>query len=505
MKWLIILLPLFLLAIPVHAVQIFDFNYDLGDGRVWKLNPTTNYGTATTLMINNYSTANGDIRSYIKWDVSLLYNSTITDANLSLYYAGGDAQAYNITLCNTTDAWTEANLTWNNQTNCSIVISNTTVANVVGWHNFSVTSALQNAVTANKNLNLVLTELVAGTYRQKNYYSKEYANTTNRPRLVVEYNVSDCVSYCGECGCKLGTQECYIPPIIGSYCAIDEGLPNTVKTVLYNNCSGTTYFTCPNGTACSQITPVFNVTSDIVTMESSDWCQGCWFIHVQRGFPARYVIALTNCYEGAWGLSRIKTECDCYGIACSSHLYNATNITAVPYSIEQWSAGCFNPSTGLWTTIVNATGQNTTLDAMINQSCGDACDLSNITQTSCNLNTTTTCYDADCNIVTCATSPSTTCASNYGGQLAIWAGGMMGITDCSLSQNLLAIIMSIAVGFIALYYTKASEHSGQAFIFGTLATLIMFSVISWFPAWIMLVLIVISGYLMARSLGLGGG
>lgn len=84
-------------------------------------------------------------------------------------------------------------------------------------------------------------------------------------------------------------------------------------------------------------------------------------------------------------------------------------------------------------------------------------------------------------------------------------GSSFGITDCGLSQNMIAILSSIFIGFIALYYTKDSQHSGNAFIFGTLGLLVFFTMIAWFPSWLMLVLIVISGYIVARSLGIGGG
>lgn len=63
----------------------------------------------------------------------------------------------------------------------------------------------------------------------------------------------------------------------------------------------------------------------------------------------------------------------------------------------------------------------------------------------------------------------------------------------------------MAVGFILLYYTRDSEHSGQAFMFGALLPLVGFTLISWFPAWLMVILIVLSAYLMARSIGIGGG
>lgn len=481
---------------PVFAATNYSYTNDLAD--VSNANGTyidTNFGTQDQLVLASYTSYTR--RVYMQWNLNAIPNSTINYATLWMYMnAAGGSDIQYIVVYNTTMNWTETNITWNNATPISVLQSNTSVNGVVGWKGFNITGAVARAVFRGENISITIrysNETPGSAANYKHFYSKEKA--INRPYLTVDYSVFDCASSCGDCGCKAGTAECYVPPIVGSYCAIEDGFPNSIKTVFNTSCTGTSYFACPTGTLCTQVSPVFNFSSSgVFTRDNSTWCSGCFFFNLLTGFPPHWTNVRTNCPD--------KPECNCYGVWCSNNIYE-TNSSYTNNSIPEWTAGCFNPTSGLYANIINSTAQNTTIEALTNQYCTN-CNLTNSTPSTCH-NTTIQCYDVGCNPVACSVIVPTTCEGNIGGQSALAIGALMGITDCGLSQTLIAMLVSISVGFILLFYTRNDGHGGQAFIFGTLVTLVLFTVVGWFYSWLMLILIVLGGYLVARSMGLGGG
>lgn len=506
MKWLIILLPLILLAIPVHATLLTLNATD--DTYTYSAIPTNNYSTFTTWI--PYTQVAGSTQVFLKFNISALpANSTIYNAYITTYAIFSRVgTGRSIEIYNTTNAWTEYNLTWANKPAAGTLLSNTSGVDytVTGRKNFTVTAGVNSTYTqGNQILSLMLRDSIinGSTTAYQDFASKEYPTVAYREQLVINYTLTDCIASCGACGCNAAHDSCYTPPLVGSYCAIDENRNNTIKTV--NSACGTTYLDCPAGTACTQISPLINMTVFPTTPGAANlpYCHQCVFVNMKI---ASAPLASTYTWVNVWTNCPDNPECNCLGWLCSNNLYEAPNITAIPYSITEWTAGCFNPSTGFFVNVTNSTGGQTTITDLVNNSCGGNCTITNNTpQTQCPFNTTTVCYDIACNNVPCSTVVSSTCASNTGGQLALSVGGLMGITDCGLAQNILAILTSIIIGFAIMFYTKESEHSGQAFIFGTISMLVMFTLIGWFASWLMVVLIVIGGYLVAKSLGLGGG
>jgi hypothetical protein len=519
-KYLYVFISLFfLLSLSnAHAAINYTSSYLLADSFAYNQTyNSTNFGTTNYMWQTAYATSKMYIGyPFFLWNSSMIPPSvTINSAYLYIYLQSAPPpnNPEIIDVYNTTLAWNETNITFVNMPANHTLISSESIKSFIngcgvgvncwGYRKINVTDALKHAYNSGQYMSIELRFHNETSDENKGGWTSKEGG--NKPKLEIDYSVSDCIVSCGACGCNAGTQECYTPSIIGSYCDIEEGLNDTIKTV-YANCSGTSYFTCPEGTSCTQVSPIYNFSNTgIFTPENSTWCQGCVFINAYGGYPPRWSNVWTNCWEGLPYLSRKKTECNCYGVYCAN-IY-ATNDTATinnPNIIPEWTAGCFNPSTGLYSNIINSTGQNTTIENLTMQYCPD-CNLTNQTPTSCLINTSTTCYDLACNIVQCAIHAPTTCESNYGGQAALAIGSMVGVTDCGLSEALISIITAMSIGFVLLFYTKNGEHGGQSFIFGTLIVLVMFSLISWFPSWLMVILIVISGYLVAKSLGIGGG
>lgn len=513
-----------LLSISVKATyQQFDYSYVVADSYVASNHPTWNFGYGGdhggsgywALLVEN-TTGGWDVESYIMFNVigTIPYGSTITDAYISLFQGAGTSTPVGggIWAYNTSINWTETNITWdNNPTIGTLQSTTTTVWDGVGqWNNFTVKNALIAALANNASMSILLKENYTGSAYQS-FYSAQYSGTTARPVLYVDYSVTDCISDCGGCGCIQGTSQCNLPKIVGSYCAVSEGLPNTIKTVPYANCTNITYFNCPNNTFCSQITPAINV-SEYLSQSSGgmlDWCKGCWFINYRPDPIFHYnilAVYATNCWNTTSTPWTVYNECNCNQIGyCSSNIYETDNITNVPYSITQWSAGCFNPTTGKYSNVINGTGLNTTIETMINATCPD-CVLSNNVTSQC-LNTSTTCYDSNCNIVTCTINAVGSCNQanlDYTSGFNCGIAGLLNIHDIATANMVSAVFItlfgSLAVAALLVYLGVGGSMVGQSFLMSLLMLLVMFTFISWFPAWIMIILIVMGGLLVAKTL-----
>ena len=170
---------------------------NVGDSYVDSYYATTNYGTETYLTIDAYS---GEIWwSYLLWNLSVIPSgSTITNANLSLYMYQADPDAsHSATAYNTSNSWTEANITWNNKTIASkkqgSTISTGTTADVRLYWN--VTNAtIHQFAQSNKNLSIMINDSVSTVTTAVQFGSKEYATVSQRPQLVITYTAS------GTCG-----------------------------------------------------------------------------------------------------------------------------------------------------------------------------------------------------------------------------------------------------------------------------------------------------------------
>lgn len=147
--------------------------YPTADTYVFRNNPYTNFGNATTLLVD-YSP---EARTYFKFDVSGLTGKTIVSAKLRLYAvdpsdAGGRLHRV------TSNSWTETGLNWNNRPSYSSTVIGS-IGSVVAnaWYEIDVKSQ----ITANGTYSFLLE---SASTNGADYVSRQGASA-NRPRLVV--------------------------------------------------------------------------------------------------------------------------------------------------------------------------------------------------------------------------------------------------------------------------------------------------------------------------------
>lgn len=146
---MILLLP----VISAPTVMLQDPNTEnLEDTYVWKLNPTTNYGSNVNFLIREAS--GYESRGYVMFNLSQIPSgSTIDSATLYLYdaFSGGAGEDISIYHINNYD-WEEGSLTWNSQLcgstsgsvggNCNISVLDTQAIGF-SWNDFSVTPGVK--------------------------------------------------------------------------------------------------------------------------------------------------------------------------------------------------------------------------------------------------------------------------------------------------------------------------------------------------------------------------
>ncbi len=97
--------------------------YPVADTYADQENPTTNYGTSTSLLTRGTKKSNGK-RSFIRFDLtSIPVNSLITAANLRVELAVKSGKTDNISVNQVTSTWAENTLTWNVQPTFSATAS----------------------------------------------------------------------------------------------------------------------------------------------------------------------------------------------------------------------------------------------------------------------------------------------------------------------------------------------------------------------------------------------
>lgn len=511
----LIVFPLFFFLLfsitSAQAATNLTYTKDIYDGYIVNTSSYENltFQTAQTMLVAGRSDAYLS-RGYILWNISSLPPGSITinDAEFYFYISSGANinNPYYILVYNTSDNWNDGNLTWYNMmggTPANGVLQDNKTNVTAGWNKFNITKALQTAKNQGKNLSLMIrldNESVNGYATQFNAFGKR-SPQPQKPYIEVSYTISSCLSSCGDCGCNADNTGCYVPPIVGTYCTNCTGSKCTTVTTVNSSCY-TTSFDCPTNTACNQITPQANVTT--LLPDTTD-CSKCWFVNSYNILHGTWSFSFSNCYPVT---QELIDQCDCSGFFCSQRIYT-TNTTNQTFSYNGWTAGCFIPATGDWVNMTNETGGATTFDDITKKVCPD-CEVSYNGTTKQKQNTSTTCYDASNNIVSCGGGNSN-CASNYGGQIAIATASIFGITDCGQSQNITALIISLIVSIVIIFllaiYGSVSEGLVNMFLGSNLLMLVLFTLIGWFPAWLIVILIIVSALgisgLLSKLLGAG--
>jgi len=178
-------------------------NNDIADSWVNESSKTTNYGTATTLIVRQKSSTIYNARIFLLWNLSAIPSgSTITNANLSLYCSaasssGRTLQAWNTSLNesnSSTTPWTETNVAWNSQppinTSGAVLQQAISAGTTTGWKYWNVTNAAISSYSqTNKNMSIGIkdsAENSSATSRQYTFTSKE-GTASQIPTLNVTY------------------------------------------------------------------------------------------------------------------------------------------------------------------------------------------------------------------------------------------------------------------------------------------------------------------------------
>lgn len=140
------------------------------DARVIEASPTTNYGTATRLDVDNPGE-----QSYIRFDVTGV-TGTVTSAKVRLYVTNGSSNGPSLYL--TSNTWAENTINWNNRpvpttgmiSNLDSMVSST-------WVEYDVTGV----VTGNGSYDFLL---LPDSSDGVSFYSRE-GSSSFRPQLVV--------------------------------------------------------------------------------------------------------------------------------------------------------------------------------------------------------------------------------------------------------------------------------------------------------------------------------
>jgi len=166
------------------------------------------------------------------------------------------------------------------------------------------------------------------------------------------------------------------------------------------------YESCPSGTLCTAFTPVINATTDIGLVENWTGCS----IKTAGGA----IIPCSNVcynsvllYSNCQGYANAPSECmqcpdsnggfyvnSTYGFYTKNWYSNQTTFSASGNTI-----GCFNPTTSTYDNIINTLGNATDEIGILTHAGNNVTEATTVNNVC--VNTSTSCYDASCNPVTC--------------------------------------------------------------------------------------------------------
>lgn len=501
----IVILPLFFflfLSIPSLAISVNIT--PIADTWAYEYNNNTNYAYDQDIWITtNDAPANGF--GYFMFDTSIIPpTATITGATLNLVQQAAGAGTFNFLVYNTSLNWNETNLTWLAKPENSVLQSNfsKTISGGAGWWPaIDVTNAVQSGLASNKTSLMIRFDILnKSSSRTVAFYNSSYGYAPGT-HLKVNFIVNSS-------GIECNTS------IIGTYCDPNDllsvgGEQRTIITSPDYSCQNDKVFLCPIGDICSQITPQADIFTPIT--EYNVGCGVCWFVHAisgqgnglaptcpaSKGFTSSCL--WTNCPN--------NPECECAGVVCNGVDLGLQNITSIPATSLNYSAGCFNPLTGAYDNAVLANGTNSTITDLSKEIFGNT---TNLNKSKTYTNTSTTCFDAYGNLVACASGgnnpPGAGVCVSGADQVALMIGSLFGILNCTVAQNISAIILSmiISIAIVVLlgFYAGISGKSlSSIFTFSMLIWLVMFTMAGWFPTWLIVILIITSALVVSGAVG----
>ena len=163
---------------------------------------TTNYGSVTTFEAGRKS--NRTRRAVMKFDLSSIPAGAILEsATLTLTKTGGDANTLTFSTHEVTQAWVEANTTWNNRqtgtawapsvggTFKATAVSTTTIPATNGAYNWNLLSLVQawfNGTSVNNGV-LIKQANESAVDKKHVFGSSENGTAANRPKLTITYKL----------------------------------------------------------------------------------------------------------------------------------------------------------------------------------------------------------------------------------------------------------------------------------------------------------------------------
>jgi hypothetical protein len=148
---------------------------------------SSNFGTATTLLVKDTSSAGNNRRSFLKFDISSV-GATIANAKLRLFgnHATGTTTDSAFAVANTT--WTETGITWNNQPALGAKQgASVTIRTTAQYYEFDVSTFVVAQQKAGVHLVSLAVAMDAQTNNSPDTFDSREA-TSDPPQLVVSTN-----------------------------------------------------------------------------------------------------------------------------------------------------------------------------------------------------------------------------------------------------------------------------------------------------------------------------
>lgn len=163
------------------------------DSVIWDTLPDLNLGDAFTIYVG-FEPAGNILRAFIRFDLSNLPLTTVViDADLGLYYYSSlPSASSSIGVHQVTETWLEDLITWNNQPLSSSVAEKITsipadaTFDFIYWNIANLAKGWQDGSIS--NYGILLRDTDESTIRARKYfYSSDHYNTSQRPKLVIDY------------------------------------------------------------------------------------------------------------------------------------------------------------------------------------------------------------------------------------------------------------------------------------------------------------------------------
>lgn len=147
---------------------------------------TTNFGTATTLVVKQDTNVGYNRKSFLMFDLTGIPSTSRTTLKLYGNYATSGGSSAVRCWYVASNAWTESGITWNTAPTLSTLLSTTTVGSTAQYWTWDVTSAVQSAIASGATTFTLALDPSATTANYPSFNSREA--TSNQPQLVVENN-----------------------------------------------------------------------------------------------------------------------------------------------------------------------------------------------------------------------------------------------------------------------------------------------------------------------------